>query len=276
MRNARTYVALLPVLLASLSSLAQEKPARPPVTVILCAFDAEATALNEAVTNPQERVFTGMRFITGELRGRHVAVAQTGIGKVNAAMVATAAILGFHPNEIVFSGIAGAISPSLQPGDIVIGATVAQHDYGFLGPDGFHCKPTDHYLGGHNPLFFTPDGTLLKCAEVVAAKIPLGEVVGKEGPHMPKVTKGVIVTGDVFIASSAKKTELIETLKADAVEMEGGAIAQVCHQLKVPFIIIRSISDNADENANIDLGQFYKVAATNSAKFVTELVASLK
>jgi adenosylhomocysteine nucleosidase len=276
MRIAGAFFSILSVLFISRSGLAQERPVKPPVTVILCAFDAEAAVLSDAITNGRDNTFEGMKFTTGELRGRAVVLGKTGIGKVNAAMTTTTAILEFHPNEVLFSGIAGGLSPDLRPGDIVIGASVAQHDHGLLGPDGFRSTPTDSYLGGKNPLFFTPDERLLKCTTVVAGKITLESVPGRAGNRVPSVANGVIVTGDTFIASSAKKAELVESFKADAVEMEGGAVAQVCHQLKAPCIIIRSISDNADENASTDLQQFYKTAAANAARFVIELVEALK
>jgi len=275
MRNARTYLTVIIVLLISAQSLAQEQPAPPPRTVILCAFDEEAAVLNQAMTQPQERIIAGLKITTGQLRGRNVALAQTGIGKVNAAMTTTAAIITLHPSEIVFSGIAGGISPDVHPGDIVIGTATAQHDVGHLESDGFRHTPTDAYLGGDNPLFFKADERLLQCAETAAGKLKLEGIPGKDGERAPKVSTGVIVTGDMFVASSAKKAELVKEFKADAVEMEGAAVAQVCHQMNVPCIVIRSISDNADENANTDLKQFYKIAAANSAKLIIELVDSL-
>lgn len=274
MRNARTCIILVALLLAA-QAFAQDKAIPPPLTVILCAFDAEAEVLNHAMKQTQERVIDGLKFTVGQLRGRNVALAQTGIGKVNAAMTTTAAALTLHPNEIVFSGIAGGLSSRVHPGDIVIGESVAQHDVGRLESDGFRNTPTDAYGGGHNPLFFAADGRLLQCAEAATANLKLEGIPGKDGLRVPSIMKGVIVTGDVFVASSTKKAELIKEFKADAVEMEGGAVAQVCRQFRVPCIVIRSISDNADESADTDLKQFYKTAAANSAQLIMALIERL-
>ena len=274
MRNARTY--LLIALLFAAPALAQDKPAPPPLTMVLCAFDTEAEVLHQSMTDIEERDIAGLKFTIGQLRGRHIALAQTGIGKVNAAMTTTAAVLMLHPNEVVFSGIAGGLSAKVHPGDIVIGASIAQHDFGRIESEGFKNTPTDAYGGGHNPLFFPADGHLLQSASAAAANLKLEGVPGKDGLRPPSILEGIIVTGDTFVASSAKKAELVKQFKADAVEMEGGAIAQVCRQFNVPCIIIRSISDNADESANIDLKQFYKIAAANSARLIMELLADLQ
>jgi adenosylhomocysteine nucleosidase len=247
-----------------------------PVTAILGAFDAEVAALKEQVAAPRQQTVCGIAFTTGKLQGCDVVIAQTGIGKVNAAMTTAVAICTFQPARVIFSGIAGGISPKLQPGDLVIAEKTAQHDYGFIGPDGFRNDPTHHHASdAKNPMFFESDPKLLAAAEGLAGKVKLEKVAGKDGERTPQITKGIIVTGDAFIASSSKKKELIEKFKADAVEMEGAAVAQVCYQQKTPCIVIRSISDNADETANIDLGAFYKTAAKNAAQFVAALAGAI-
>ena len=96
-----------------------------------------------------------------------------------------------------------------------------------------------------------------------------------KGDRKPSVVTGVIVTGDIFVASKKKKNELRELFSADAVEMEGAAVAQVCYQQGVPIVVFRSLSDTADQNAYTDLKRFYKTAARNSAELVFKLAGLL-
>ncbi|MHC4495383.1 MAG: 5'-methylthioadenosine/S-adenosylhomocysteine nucleosidase, partial [Planctomycetota bacterium] len=96
-----------------------------------------------------------------------------------------------------------------------------------------------------------------------------------KGRRDPKIIKGVVVTGDAFIASADKCAELRKRLEADAVEMEGAAVAQICYQRQIPCLVIRSISDNADEGAVMDKQMFYIMAARNSASLVAEMVGLL-
>jgi len=248
----------------------------PPVTVVLGAFDAEVVAVESKVEGRREQTVMGVKFVLGRLGKRNVAVAQTGMGKVNAAMTTTIALMAFKPEQVVFSGIAGGISPELQPGDLVIGEKIVQHDYGFLGPDGFKNEATQRFDSKErNPMMVASDGKLIALAEDQAQKVTFERIQSRKGVRSPRVQKGVIATGDMFVANSAKKKELIEKFKADAVEMEGAAVAQVCHSQNAPFIIIRSISDNADEGADMDVKTFYQAAAENSARFVTAIVAAL-
>jgi adenosylhomocysteine nucleosidase len=245
-------------------------------TAILGAFCEETALLKEQMTNRQEHFIEGIKFYTGRLRGRRVVLAETGIGKGNAAMVTTLLLEHFRPDEIIFSGIAGSINPNLLPGDIVIAGRVAYHDYGYVGITGFETRATTNPIDNTtNPLFFTADRHLLSVAETVAEDINLSQLETTEGLVRPKIITGIVVTGDSFIASEQFGRQLRENLDADAVEMEGAAVAQVCYQQNIPFIVIRSISDNADEAAVADMQRFQSTAAGNSAKFVVEILQQL-
>jgi len=267
---------LLTIALLLVAPTGAQRAAAPPVTVLLGAFDAEVAALSSKVSGKHERTVMGVKFVQGRLGHRRVVVAQTGMGKVNAAMTTAIALMAFKPEQVVFSGIAGGVGPDLRPGDLVIGEKAVQHDYGFLGPDGFKHEATVRFNSNeHNPLFYDSDPRLVVLAEVLAQKVTFENIPSEKGPRLPRVRKGIIATGDMFIANSAKKKELIETFKTDAVEMEGAAVAQVCQGQNTPFIIIRSISDNADEGAATDVKAFYQAAAENSARFVAALAAAL-
>ena len=111
-----------------------------PVTGLLGAMGSEVRLLLEELEGTQERTIEGIRFWTGRLRGRRVAIAMTGVGKVNAAITTTLLYQHFRPAEVVFTGIAGGLNPELKPGDIVIATKTAQHDFGTLYSDGFLRK----------------------------------------------------------------------------------------------------------------------------------------
>jgi adenosylhomocysteine nucleosidase len=249
---------------------------RTPTTGILGAFSDEVAILEQTLTDIQPQTILGLRFVIGKFKGRKIIIASSGVGKVNAAMSATLMIDRFKPDEVLFSGIAGSINPDLHPGDIVIGEKTAQHDLGTLTPEGIQRRGMRNPVDWQpNPVFFDADPKLLALAEAARQHVQLEKITTSEGERIPKIIKGVIVTGDVFVASPAKKDELRKSLNADAVEMEGAAVAQVCRELKVPCLVIRSISDTADAKARLDASLFFPVAAENSARLVTAIVQQL-
>ena len=276
--NFSAIICILVVLLCSSCGSVYISPGSEPVTAILGAFPTEVTTLEEQVTNKQEHTIEQIRFVSGKLKGRKVAIAFTGIGKVNAAMTTTLMIEHFKPKEVIFTGIAGATNPDLELGDIVIATKAAQHDLGLFTPEGIKHRGARNPLNGRrNPVFFEADKRLLKVAELAVKQVKFKAIKTDTGQRAPKIVKGVVVTGDVFVSSDAKRTELHSILGADAVEMEGAAVAQICYQQSVPCLVIRSLSDNADERARQDWQNFYELAAENSARLVikiTELLGS--
>lgn len=274
--NRAAILASLSVLhLASVAPAAEPKAARP-VTALLGAIREEVALVEGRLAGARARTVLGYRFVTGRIGDREVVVARTGVGKVNAAVTAVLLIEHFRPGEVIFTGIAGALHADLRPGDIVIAAKTVQHDLGRVGPDGMRSYPVRNPVGGaHNPLFIPADTRLLAVAKASAEHIELEGVRAGTDPPPPAVRTGVVATGDVFVASAAKKAEIRARLGADAVEMEGAAVAQVCWQLGVPCIVIRSISDVADHKAALDLPRFRKAAARNSAALVCEMARRL-
>jgi adenosylhomocysteine nucleosidase len=273
------FVALISLSTLILCNSCASVPSRTkaaPVTAILGAFNDEVVMLEEQLAGKQEQKIEGIRFATGKLKARKVVVAWTGIGKVNAAMTTTLLIDHFRPNQVIFTGIAGGINPELFPGDVVIGAKTAQHDLGMLTPSGLEhegvVNPVTHR---QNPVFLHADVRLLKLAELAARKVKLEKTKTGSTERTPRIIKGVIVTGDVFVASTYKCAELRKTLGADAVEMEGAAVAQICHQQGIPYLVIRGISDRAGDKSLEDLGKYLKIAARNSAALVTEMLESI-
>ena len=247
-----------------------------PITAILGAFHKEILMLEEQLTDKQQKTIEGMKFATGKLKGKSVVVAWTGIGKVNAAMTTTLLIEHFKPSEVIFSGVAGGINPGLSPGDIVVAVETAHHDMGILSTEGFYNRGVINPLDGfRNPVFIPGDSQLVKLAEQATEQVKLDTIKTTVGERAPKIIKGIVVTGDVFVASPAKCAELREKLKADAVEMEGASVAQICYQRKIPHLIVRSISDKADETARVDSMIFQEMAAKNSSSLIAKMAELL-
>jgi adenosylhomocysteine nucleosidase len=243
------------------------------VSGILGAFPEEIKFLLTQMQQKKQLIIQNITFTQGLLNGREVVVAQTGIGKVNASITSILMVEHFQPEEILFTGIAGGINPDLNPGDLVIGTRVAHHDFGTITADSLLRRPTrDPSTMIENPLYFQSDTSLVRMA-ITAGKKALLEPIKKEGKEqLPRIITGTIVTGDVFVSSSHVTEQLRKKMNADATEMEGAAVAQVCWQQLVPFVIIRSVSDNAGNSAYADIKNFYQSAARNSAHLVMEMM----
>jgi adenosylhomocysteine nucleosidase len=244
----------------------EKKP--EPVTGILGAMPVEIQMLESRLQDKQTEKYLDVTFHTGTLNGRKVVLAVSGVGKVNAAMAATLLLDHFRPAEVLFTGVAGGLNPDLAPGDIVLGEKTAQHDYGELTVTGFHPQPT----GKEIPLFMSPPERLLALAEAASKDAGLDKIKTTQGERQPRVIRGVIVSGDVFVASPAKTADLRKVFKADAVEMEGAAVAQVCWRQNVPCLVIRCLSDKADATASADFEHFLNAAAANSAKLTLSML----
>jgi adenosylhomocysteine nucleosidase len=268
----RTTILFILCIGITFTSQAQLKK-QVAITGILGAFGDEIKFLLTQVQQKKETVIQQVHFTEGILQGKKVVIAQTGIGKVNAAMTTTLMLEHYHPHILIFTGIAGGLNPALQPGDLVIGTRVAYHDYGAMVPDSIVRKPTRNpFTLKENPLYFICDTALVAHARLISNKISLEKIRRANGEQAPQIITGTIVTGDVFVSSDRAAQNLAQQLQADATEMEGAAVAQICWQQKAPFIVIRSMSDNANNNAHTDVAAFYQIAARNSAKFVMAIL----
>lgn len=248
-------------------------PSMSQTTAILGAYGEEITLLLEKVQDKKESVIAGLHFTEGTLNGRTVVVALTGIGKVNAAITTMLMIEHFHPAELLFSGIAGGVDPALSPGDLVIGKELAYHDYGILADTLKLDSTRNPATTRHNPLYFPSSDRLVRIAEKVSQNLSLEKPI--EGRPAPHIVSGTIVTGDVFVSSPIATQRFWRNMHAEATDMEGAAVAQACWQQQVPFIVIRSLSDGADGQAEKDIARFYRAAAHNAAMLVAAMTAEL-
>ncbi|ADL07773.1 5'-methylthioadenosine/adenosylhomocysteine nucleosidase [Thermosediminibacter oceani] len=224
---------------------------------IIGAVDREIALFCEELKDKKTITKASLTFFTGTLEGRDAVVVKCGVGKVNAAICTQVMIDYFAPSAIICTGVAGALREDLDIGDIVISRDVVQHDV-----DG---TAFGHELGEIPNLgikAFTADETLVQIAQEVARK----QVKGR------RAITGRILSGDQFISSKEKVKFLRSFFDGACVEMEGGAIGQVCYLNKVPFLIIRSISDRADGKAVSVYETFADEAARNSSHIVLGII----
>ena len=223
-------------------------------TAIVSAMHEELSAVLALLPDEQKQVAGGRDFWVGHLHGQEVVAVLSRIGKVAAATTATALIERFHVDRIVFTGVAGGIARGVNRGDVVVADAFLQHDL-----DASPLFPRYEV-----PLYgtdrFATDPAL---TEALAAAV-------RRALHGTHVHRGLVVSGDRFVASAADSQALQQALPdALAVEMEGAAFAQVCRDYGVPFAAVRTVSDRADDAAHGDFLSFIdEVASRHSAAIV--------
>ncbi|WP_071460212.1 5'-methylthioadenosine/S-adenosylhomocysteine nucleosidase [Bacillus massilinigeriensis] len=227
---------------------------------IIGAMEEEVSILRDRMEERQATAIGGCEFTTGKLNGADVTLLRSGIGKVNAAMSTSILLDRFKPDYVINTGSAGGLNPELNVGDVVISSEVRHHDVDVT------AFGYDYGQVPQLPAAFEADSKLVEIAEEAA-----------KGTGEVQIVKGLITTGDSFM-SDPERVAFIQTKfeALQAVEMEAAAIAQVCHQFGVPFVIIRSLSDIAGKESNISFDAFLETAANNSANLVVHMVKALK
>ena len=226
-------------------------------SAVIGAMEEEIEALLGALEGARSETAGPFTVHRGRLEGRDVLVARCGIGKVNAAAL-TQALLALGVDRVLFTGVAGAVQPGLAVGDLVISRDAVQHD--------LDVTALGYRLGEvpGEPWSWQADAELVHLALASAAEIAeVTTIVGR------------VLSGDQFIADPARVAQLHEAFDGACAEMEGAAVAQVCARWGVPFVIIRSISDTADHDAQVDFRSFTPLAAARAKRVIRGILRRL-
>ena len=222
---------------------------------IIGAMQTEVDLLISKIENAETKRISGIDFVSGKIYEKEVVVAKCGIGKVFAALCAQTMILEYKVEMLINTGVGGAISDQLDIGDIAVSDFVVQHDMDTTA------------LG--DPLGLISGINVVKIAadkNIVSALCRAAEQKGA------RYLVGTIASGDTFVSCGEKKKSIAAAFGAAVCEMEGAAIGQVCYVNKVPFCIIRAVSDKADGSSSIDYMTFVAAAAEKNATVLLEFL----
>ena len=227
---------------------------------IIGAMQVEVETLVEALVEKESHKKAGRTYYTGKLDGLDVVVVQCGVGKVNAAICAQTLCDHFGVTHLVNTGIAGSLNAQLDIGDLVISTDAMYHD--------FDCVHFGYEMGrvpGMDVTGFPADAEMIRLALAAA-----------EAVHPGHCRQGRIASGDLFVAEKTTKEAIIRKTQALCTEMEGAAIAHTAYLNDVPFVIIRAISDKADDSAQMDYPTFETQAAHRCAEVAGTMARKLK
>ena len=234
---------------------------------LICAIPQELAALQSDLTETHAEATAHARFVTGILDGHDVVLAGSGMGKVNAAIVTTLLADRFGCRTIVFSGVAGGLDPALSIGDVVIADRIVQHDAGVLENE--KIRP---YQPGHAPIINETDRLGYPVDPELLARVK-DRLDGMSVPG--QIVYGTVLTGDQYLNCDSTRERLLSELDGKAIEMEGGAVAQVCEAFGLPWLVIRALSDLAGGNALFDFTAFVEQASATSATILRRLLPVL-
>jgi len=223
---------------------------------IIGAMQIEVDALQAAMPDAVRETVSGITFVSGTIHGHEVVAAVCGIGKVFAALCAQTMILKYNPDAIINIGVAGSVSKGLKVLDIAVADQVCQHD--------MDTSPLGDPVGlisGINQIYFPADTALVQILSASAEKL---------GIHC---IRGTVASGDQFIHTQEKKDWIRDTFGAVAAEMEGGSIGHVCTVNRVPFAVLRAISDG--DGGTMDYNEFAPKAAMQSIDVIMEALKTL-
>ena len=229
---------------------------------IIGAMDCEIDNFKNMIENIEEIEIANITYYIGSLCGKNIVLLKSGIGKVNAAIATTIAIEKFNAEKIIFTGVAGSGNPDYDISDIVISKDLIEHDFDTSDLDGDEITVL---VKGYDKNYYPADKSLIELAKTSAQKVITDN----------KVYVDTIATGDQFVGDNNKVKQIHNKFKAGAIEMEGASVAHAALMFKVPFVVIRSLSDKADSDAVVDFPKFVAKAAENSKKIVIEMLNNI-
>lgn len=222
------------------------------MTGIISAMELELKELTERMSQKQVAEYAGERYYSGKLAGKDVVICTCGVGKVNAAMHTQLLIEKYSPDVIIQNGIAGSLTPEVRYFDVVIGSELVYHDMQPWVMEQFPSLEEVYYA----------DAALVEAAQEAAGS----------GPN---VHVGRIATGDLFVSGTKEKQDIAGRTHALCTEMEGCAVAHTAHLNHIPFVVMRSISDMADDSAETDYEDFQQKAADRAVEIVLKLLEKI-
>ncbi len=241
------------------------------------AIPQEINGVVNLLTNKQEHKIGRRSYFTGELNNQKVVVVFSRVGKVAASATVTTLILEFKVSELIFTGVAGGIHTDVKIGDIVLGQSLIQHD--------MNAQPLfpAYEIPMLGKAYFEADSSQLEVATTAILEIleeqHLHNVISEKdldkfNIHQPQLHVGLIGSGDLFFSTNSQKEKLQQNLpEMLCVEMEGAAVAQVCYEFDIPFIIIRTISDDADDHSTLDFNSFIeKISNVYSIEIIKNII----
>ena len=227
---------------------------------IIAAMQEEMQEIQKLMKNISNKEIYGLNFIEGKISDKTIILVEAGVGKVNAARTTQILIDKFDIDAVINIGSAGAANDKLNIGDIVIGKKLVQHDFditAFGHPKGYISNAGQ---------YFSSDRKLIEKMENA-----IKDLENKDF----NILVGTIASGDIFCTDSNMKEKIKSKFEADAIEMEGAAIAQVCKLDNIPFIVIRGISDSPNGNNNITFEQYLEKASQRCAQIIEKFFYTL-
>lgn len=226
---------------------------------IIGAMDEEIKLYKAEMDINKEISKAGITYYEGTWKGKDVVLCKSGVGKVNASVCTQIMIDGFGVESVIFTGVAGALHPELEIGDVVVSRDSQHHDMD-VTPLGF----------ARGIIPFADKSIFLADEKLVNVAIQASDAIG-EG----KTVAGRILSGDQFIANREYVQQLRQEMEGACTEMEGAAVAQVCDMNHIPFVIIRSMSDKADGSAHMNFNEFTDLASHRSYQIVNNMLELL-
>ena len=224
---------------------------------IIAAMQEEVKEIENIMIDKTYKNIYELCFIQGKINNTSVVLVEAGVGKVNAARTTQILIDNFGINGIINVGSAGSSNDELQIGDIVIGKKLVQHDF-------------DITAFGHQKGYISNVGQFVESDKALIEKME--DTISKIKDNDLNIKIGTIASGDIFCTEIKMKDKIRTKFVADAIEMEGAAIAQVCKLDNIPFIVIRSISDTPNGNNNITFDEYLEKASKRCAKIIKEFL----
>lgn len=232
---------------------------RYSVIGVIGAMKEEINLLLAQMTEIEATKYAGLTYYNGIFEGRSIVLTQSGVGKVNGAVCTQVLIDRYNVGAVIFTGVAGAVDPTLEIGDIVISTSCIQHD--------MDVTALGYPLG---VIPYADNSEVVSDSELVRFAANAGEKL-----YPGRCRQGLVLSGDQFIADKAAVQRLYSSFGGACVEMEGAAVASVCSMNNVPHVIIRSMSDKADGSAHVNFNTFVVEAADRSFAIVKEMVQQL-